>query len=76
MRLKERNGVPWWPREPVSQRLPSSWRRDGQRQCSDGLVEGWIVKGLVMDESPQDMQEFVHEYTQGLHFGERVIGPP
>ena len=29
-----------------------------------------------MNERPQDMQEFVHEYTQGLHFGEWVIGPP
>ena len=54
----------------------SSWRRNGQRQSSDGLVEGWIVKGLVVDERPQDMQELVHEDTQGLHFGEWVIGPP
>jgi hypothetical protein len=75
-RLKERNGVPWWSREPVSQRLRSSWRRNGKRQSSDGLVEGWIVKGLVVNEGPQDMQELVHEDTQGLHFGEWVIGPP
>ena len=29
-----------------------------------------------MDERPQDTQELVHEDTQGLHFGEWVIGPP
>lgn len=22
------------------------------------------------------MQQFVHEHTQGLHFGERVVFPP
>ena len=75
-RLKERNGVPWWSREPVNQESRSSWRRNEQRQSSDGLAEGWIVKGVVVDERPQDMQEFVHEHTQGLHFGERINRPP
>ena len=58
-RLKERNGVPWWSRAPVIQRQQASWRRNGQEQLSDGLVEGWIVKGLVMNEGSQDMQELV-----------------
>jgi len=61
---------------PVSQRYRYSRRRNGKRQSSDGLAEGWVVKGLVVNESPQDMQEFVHEDTQGLHFSERVILPP
>ena len=75
-RLKERNGVPWWSREPANQSYRSGWRRNGRRQSSDGLAERWIVKGLVVNESPQDMQELVHEDTQGLHFGEGVIGSP
>ena len=29
-----------------------------------------------MNERPQDMQELVHEDSQGLHFGEWVILPP
>jgi len=29
-----------------------------------------------MNERPQDMQELVHEDTQGLHFGKWVILPP
>jgi hypothetical protein len=40
------------------------------------LAEGWIVKGLVLDERPTDMQQFIHEHTYGLHFGERVVFPP
>ena len=47
-----------------------------QEAVSDGLAEGWIVKGLVVNEGPQNMQELVHKNTQGLHFGERVIGSP
>ena len=40
------------------------------------MAEGWIVKGLVVNESPQNMQELVHKNTQGLHFGKWVILPP
>ena len=74
-RLKERNGVPWWSSKPISQKSRSSWRRNGRRQSSDGLAEGGIVKGLIVDEHPQDVQELVHEHAQGLHFGKWVIGP-
>lgn len=30
----------------------------------------------MLNEGPQDMQEFIHQDAQGLHLGERVIGPP
>ena len=61
---------------PVSQRYRYSRRRNGKRQSSDGLAEGWVVKGLVVNESPQDMQELIREDTQGLHLSEWVIQPP
>ena len=31
---------------------------------------------MVMDERPQDMQEFIHEDTNSLHASERIFGPP
>ena len=61
---------------PVSQRHRSSWRRNGKMQGSDGLGEGWVVKGLILNDGPQDMQELVHQDTQGLHLGERILLPP
>jgi hypothetical protein len=50
--------------------------RNGRRSASDRLDEGWVVKGLILDERPPDMQQFVHEYTHSLHPGERVVFPP
>jgi len=50
--------------------------RNGKRSASDGLAKRWIVKGLVVDERPPDMQQFIHEHTYSLHFGERVVFPP
>jgi hypothetical protein len=31
---------------------------------------------LIFGQSPQDVQELVHQNAQGLHLGERVFGPP
>jgi hypothetical protein len=60
----------------ISQNHRSSWRRNGKRQGSDGLGEGWIVRGLILNEGPQDMQELVHQDTQSLHLRERILLPP
>jgi hypothetical protein len=43
--------------------------------ASDRLAEGWVVKGLNLDQRPPNRQQFVHKYTQGLHFGERIVFP-
>jgi hypothetical protein len=75
-RLKFRYGVPWrWEKSNQSKGLFCE-RRSGERQSSAGLGEGWVVKGLVVCQSPQDMEELVHEDTDGLHSGERVLRPP
>ena len=32
-----------------------------------------VVWGLLLHQCPQDVQEFVHQNAQGLHFGQRVL---
>lgn len=42
----------------------------------DELGEGRIVVSMIMQERPQDMQEFIHENTNGLHTGEWIFRSP
>ncbi len=32
-----------------------------------------VVWGLLFHQCPQDVQEFVHQNAQSLHFGQRVL---
>lgn len=72
-RLKWVYGVPWWSYSAAGSKGSIRRRRNGERQSSGGLAKGWIVKGLIMDESPQDVQQLVHEHAEGLHLGERIL---
>lgn len=74
-RLRDGDGVPWWTQCQSVKIVSIAKDRQGQRP-SDGLGERWIVKGLIVDESPQDMQELVHDHAESLHLGEWVILPP
>jgi len=48
----------------------------GRSGSSGRWAEGGIVKAVVVNQSPKNVQELVHEHTEGLHLGERVGLPP
>ena len=48
----------------------------GSMASWDELGEGRVIVGMVLQERSKDMQEFVHENTNGLHASERIFGPP
>lgn len=66
-RLKVLNGVPWWLKRAF---IPGSDASSAKRG------EGRMVIRAVLHKSPQDMQEFIHEHTNGLHSGEWIFRPP
>ena len=48
----------------------------GWMASGDELGEGRVVASMVLEKRPQDMQEFIHENTNGLHASEWIFGPP